>query len=130
MKAMKGFIHVVEIIIVSMLIFVVLIQFWRLPVVETDWSKTKLMLQASDVLFSLDRMNIDWMDETEVDSYLSDTLSENIMYRVIVIDKESIIYNIIDNPVSKNSVTLSFYKVNDGSMYEIIEVILTLGYIY
>ena len=129
MKAMRGFIHVVEIIIVSVLTILVVMQFWRLPSMETDWSKTKLGLQANDLLFSLDREGVDWLDGAQVDSYLSELLPENTIYRVLVIDKDSTIHTIIDNPVSKKSVTISFYKALSED-YEIIEVILTLGYLY
>lgn len=128
MKAMKGFIHIIEIIIVSLLVFFVFIQFSYVPSMEITWSGAKLKLQGNDLLFSLDRLDMDWTNPNDPGyDMLSELLPSNTIYKVIVIDKDSELQIIVDNPVPRDSVTLSFYKTINGNIYE---VIFTLGYLY
>jgi len=126
-RKQKGFIHVIEIIIVSMLVFFAIMQFSYLPPIETDWAKTKLTLQGNDLLFSLDRMGVDWKYNNDIQSKLSGVLPENTVYKVFLIDEQGDIETIIDNTLPRNSASVSFYKNIDGSIYE---VVISLGYLY
>lgn len=76
----KGFLHVVEIIIVGLMAFLVLAQFSYVPKQAADWDGMKLSTQANDVLFSLDRKGVDWFNSTEVDKAMSSFLSNNTIY--------------------------------------------------
>jgi len=66
----KGFIHIAEVIIVILLVFVILFQFASIPHMRTDWTGPKLGLMANDVLYSLDRSGIDWFSDDDVKSGL------------------------------------------------------------
>jgi len=123
----KGFIHVIEIVVISVLILFAFAQFSYVPSMDTDWTKTKLNLQGNDLLFSLDRSGIDWFDEESVDNALSETLAQNVIYRVMLIDQNSNIIPIIDNPVPADALTFSFYKIIGEQIYE---VILIMGYTF
>ena len=127
MHKKKGFIHVIEIIIVSILVLFVFVQFSYMPYVEIDWSTPKLSLQGNDLLFMLDELGVNWLNANDINSKLSGLLTGNTMYRVIVIDQDSNVQTIVDNPIPSDSVTLSFFKTISGNIYE---VILTLGYLY
>jgi hypothetical protein len=81
MQKLKGFMHVVEIILVVLLAFFVFIQFSSIPKISTDWPKSKLNLLARDMIFSMDRKNVNWFNETEVENYLK-TLPSNVIYSV------------------------------------------------
>jgi len=70
----KGFIHVVEIVIIVLAVFVVLFQFIGIPSVNTKWSEAKLNVIGNDLLFALDGMGIDWTDRNEVESVLDKAL--------------------------------------------------------
>ena len=62
----KGFLHIVEIIIVSLLMFLVISQFSFIPRVQSDWSQSKLYLMGSDLIAMLDINETNWLDEEEV----------------------------------------------------------------
>ncbi|MCJ7816714.1 MAG: hypothetical protein MUP55_02550 [Candidatus Aenigmarchaeota archaeon] len=47
----KGFLHVVEIVIVGLMAFLVILQFSYVPKQNIDWGGMKLSTQANDVLF-------------------------------------------------------------------------------
>ena len=127
MKAMRGFIHVIEIIIVSLLVFMVIFQFSGVPAMETDWDKTKLSLQANDILFSMDMLGVNWLDANQVEAQISEFLPENSVYRVIIIDESGSVTMLVDNVVPTDSVTVSFYKIIGEQIYEIV---LNVGYLY
>jgi len=62
---MKGFMHIVEIILVTLLLFFVLSQFVLIQRTSTDWPKAKLYLLGNDVLIAMNRMvysDADWFD--------------------------------------------------------------------
>ncbi len=77
---MKGFLHIVEIVIAGILVFIIAVQFMAISLPEFDWQRTKLMLLGNDILFTLDKKGIDWFNSTEVDSEISSLLPENILY--------------------------------------------------
>ena len=82
MSNMKGFMHVVEIILVLLLMFFVFIQFATIPTITTDWPKSKLTILARDIIFSAEKSRIDWFNETAVKKYFSENLPPNTIYSV------------------------------------------------
>jgi hypothetical protein len=124
---MKGFIHVIEIIVISILVLFAFTQFTSTPTLDTDWTKSTLILQGNDVLHSLDEKGIDWLNSVQVETELSDVLPGGVVYNVILINETSEIIPIINNPVPSDSVSLSIYKYIHGDIYE---VILSMGYIF
>ncbi|MEE9323457.1 MAG: hypothetical protein V3U72_02835 [Candidatus Aenigmarchaeota archaeon] len=81
---MKGFIHVVEILLVVLLVFFVFAQFASIPRVSDDWAKIKLGLTGDDVLKALERKGVDWFNRTELGDELNQTLPGNIIYSVLL----------------------------------------------
>lgn len=75
----KGFLHVVEVLIVIMLVFTVLSQFYTIPRSEQAWSTTKLTIMAQDLLYTLEETNIDWFDAAAVSGALA-VLPETMDY--------------------------------------------------
>lgn len=67
----KGFLHVVESLIVIMLVFVVLSQFYSIPRPQHAWSENKLRIMAQDMLYVLDEMQVDWLDASDIENTLS-----------------------------------------------------------
>ncbi len=79
----KGFFHILEIVIVTLVMFVVVFQFSAIPSVESDWSRAKLSLKAWDVIQTLNRMGTDWLDPDEVSDRITSAInSTNIRYSV------------------------------------------------
>ncbi len=76
----KGFLHVVEIVIVGLMAFFVLLQLSYMPKQNTDWASMKLSTQANDILFSLDKKGVDLFNSTEVDKAISSFISNNTIY--------------------------------------------------
>ena len=80
---MKGFLHVIEIVVVSLVVFALMAQFGSVPPVDTDWSRVKWSLQTQDALFTMDNMGIDWFDTNSVSQNLSSLLSSSgITYKL------------------------------------------------
>lgn len=80
---MKGFMHVVEIILVTLLLFFVISQFVFIRTSSTDWPTTKLSLYGNDVLLSMDSKyteSTDWFDESVVKDDLDSLLPDNVIY--------------------------------------------------
>jgi len=77
---MKGFMHVVEVILVIILVFFVFTQFSSIPRISTDWSDVKLKLTGSDLLSSLELQEVDWFNESELKGKLNRTAPKNIIY--------------------------------------------------
>ena len=71
----KGFIHIVEIVVISLVMFVLVIQLTSIPGVRSDWDRTKLLLMGNDVLFTLDAKGVNWLDKNEVESGLREVLN-------------------------------------------------------
>jgi hypothetical protein len=108
--------------------FLAVMQFSSIPKMKSDWSKTKLVLQGNDLLFSLDRTGIDWFNSTEVGTAMSRYLPENVLVDLEIKDGANT-QKIIQNDM-KSFVTVSYFKVLDGSSYRIIEIAMRLGYLY
>lgn len=132
---MKGFIHILEIIIISMVMFFILFQFSLIPKIDTNWERTKLYLIANDLVHTLDKINVDWDDSVDISNTIGNittdlNLSQNLLYDVKIKDSggvNTIIFNQINNPV-----TVSLYEsqpVGDGST-EFREIIFSVGYLF
>ena len=59
MKNEKGFIHIAEMIIISIVVLLLLMQFSSVQMPKSDWSRTKLVLMGYDILFGAEKM-VDW----------------------------------------------------------------------
>ncbi len=126
-KHMKGFMHIVEIVVMCILLFFVFFQLSETPVMQTDWSTALLTLQGNDLLFSLDQKGIDWLSTESVETEISALIPENLMFEVLAIDEIGDIHYIRPNYALHETVTVSLYKIIEGNIYEII---LNLGYTY
>ena len=77
----RGFLHVIEIVIITLVMFVVILQFTYIPGIPMNYDKTKLIIRGKDILFSLDEKGVNWLNKSsvqeEIDSLLKDT---NIIY--------------------------------------------------
>ena len=51
----KGFLHISEIIIMVIMVFVILFQFTTIPAMRTGWDRIKLKMMSHDLLYSIDR---------------------------------------------------------------------------
>jgi hypothetical protein len=79
---MKGFMHVVEILLVIVLVFLAFAEFAAIPTISEEWSKTKLQIMANDVLRAFEAKGVDWFDRAALEAEFNKTLSENIIYSV------------------------------------------------
>jgi len=80
---MKGFMHIVEIIIVVLAMFVILVQLVGTPGIDTDWSRVSLSMKADDLLHSLEASGVDWFNSGQVSAAIKSTLNmSNIIYSV------------------------------------------------
>ncbi|NIO20466.1 MAG: hypothetical protein GTN76_06930 [Candidatus Aenigmarchaeota archaeon] len=79
---MKGFMHVVEVILVVLLIFFVFVQFSAIPRISTEWSDVKLKLLGNDLLSSLELQDVNWFNESEVRDVFNRTIPKNIIYNL------------------------------------------------
>lgn len=79
---MKGFMHIVEILLVALTIFIVFTQFSTIPETGGDWPRTKLSIFADDVLSTLDKKGVNWFNSTELEDEMNRTLPANLLYSV------------------------------------------------
>lgn len=79
---MKGFMHVVEIILVVILVFFIFAQFSSIPRISTEWPDVKLKLLGSDLLSSLELRGVNWFNESEIKDLLNTTLPKNVIYQL------------------------------------------------
>jgi hypothetical protein len=76
----KGFLHVVEIVIVSLVMFIIISQFSALPKVNSNWPGTKLFLQANDIIYALDSKGVNWLDSKSVSREIEKILPNSTKY--------------------------------------------------
>ncbi len=82
---MKAVIHIFEIVVVALVMFIALMQFSYIPRMETDWAGNKLSLKGWDVLFTLDEKGINWLDPAEVEDHVGRVLNDtNIQFGLTV----------------------------------------------
>ncbi len=79
---MKGFIHLVETVVIALVVFVILTQFWYIPGLKSDWERVKLTLLGQDVLLVLDRVGINWLDAK---ANISALLGNGIIYTLEIV---------------------------------------------
>jgi hypothetical protein len=80
---MKGFVHVIEIIIITIAVFLLVFQFSSIPPISRNWDRTKLEMQTRDILLSLNEKGVNWLNKNEVESELESILKDsNIRYDV------------------------------------------------
>ncbi|MFH1237152.1 MAG: hypothetical protein V1648_01975 [Candidatus Aenigmatarchaeota archaeon] len=78
----KGFMHIVEVMLVVILVFFAFSQFSSIPDTGGGWPKTKLSLLASDSLKMLDAKGVDWFNGTALAKALNGTIPENMIYSI------------------------------------------------
>jgi len=79
----KGFLHVVEALIVIMLVFVVLSQFYSIPRSQHTWSTTKLTMMAQDLLYTMDEKGVNWFDKDDVNDTLYNVIPDTMGYSLV-----------------------------------------------
>ncbi|MBL7206292.1 MAG: hypothetical protein ISS36_01695 [Candidatus Aenigmarchaeota archaeon] len=126
-RPLKGFMHIVEIIVIVLVATILLLQLSHIPASESQWDRTKLQFHAEDMLFILNEKG--YLDSPElyieeIKVVLDNYLSKNTIYKLEMIDDmgiSPIILNSIKNPVKA-----SIFKIqptNDPA-----EIVLSLGY--
>ena len=81
---MKGFMHIVEILLVAVLVFMAFSQFAAIPEISEDWAGIKLSTMSSDIIRTLDAKGINWFNKTELDFELNRTVPGNMIYSVVL----------------------------------------------
>jgi len=76
----KGFLHIIEILLVTLLMFIVISQFTYIPSIRSNWPRTKLYLQGNDIILSLDKKGIDWSNASRVQEHIESLLPQNVEY--------------------------------------------------
>lgn len=145
---MKGFMHIVEILLIALLLFFVFTQFATIPGISDDWTRTKLDLIGKDALNILKHKNVDWFNRQELDSELSAILPGNVIYSVrlqnvmkpeirvgcICDDSEFLKVEEMLDPghFMMNGIDVSFELVQAGQLDEVFDlesdVVLVYGY--
>ncbi|GAF87264.1 unnamed protein product, partial [marine sediment metagenome] len=74
----RGFLHVVEVIIVVIVALALLLQFASIPRMEMEWSDSKLILMSQDLLHSLDESDVNWFSASDVQTRISAVLPETM----------------------------------------------------
>jgi len=69
--AMKGFMHVIEIVIISLLVIVVIGQLFRSFPSQSAWDRTQLNALSEDILHSMKAAGVQWTDTSSVEGQLS-----------------------------------------------------------
>jgi len=131
----KGFIHIIEIIIISIVMFFILVQFSLIPVIETDWENTKLYLIGNDLVHTLNKDGIDWTNANNVNATIynlqqNGLLSANFVYDIKIKDETGTVTNVIFSEIN-DPVIVSYHQVfNNAGNIEFREVIFTVGYLF
>lgn len=124
----KGFVHIVEIVMITLLVFLLIGQFTSIPRIDNDWTRAKLYLQANDLAFTLEKKGVTWRNATQVSQELSGLLNPNTVYAVSITNSSGtfeVIANQINNPVTATIVT-----VNRQPAFRIEQVTLSLGTLF
>jgi hypothetical protein len=80
----KGFFHVVEVVIVAMLVFVILTQFYAIPRAQHSWDTAKLTVMSQDFLYALEELGVDWLDEAAVIDIMDKSVPGTVAYALSV----------------------------------------------
>ena len=96
-----------EIILVSLLMFLVISQFPHIPEVRSEWPKTKLFLQGNDIINTLKETNINWfvMDDvtTEIEKLVPGTMKYGMEIRNVI--KPKIYVGCVCSPSEYNDIS-------------------------
>jgi hypothetical protein len=84
MAGRKGFIHIIEMLIVIMTIFIFISQTSQISKVNSEWSNTRSSIAANDILFSFERAGVDWYNSTLIRSMINSTLGEKLIVGLTV----------------------------------------------
>ncbi len=66
----KGFMHIVEIVVISLLVIVLMAQLYRTYPAQSAWSKAQLKALAEDILHSLRAKGTNWTNTAHVEAEL------------------------------------------------------------
>jgi len=126
-KYKKGFIHLLELIIIVMLLFGILYQLSIMQNPNIEWEKIKLKAMAYDIVYSMQKMGVDWNDKYDVEQKLEDlNIPSNLVYN-LRIETDTAVTDVIPNIVKKSVTVYMFqYSETQGPM----KIIFTLGYRY
>jgi hypothetical protein len=108
---MKGFMHVVEILLIAILVFFVFTQFASIPSISGDWTDIKLSLMAKDLLNTFDKKGVDWFNATSLAAEFNRTLPQNVIHTLTL-------QNVIKP-------TIKIGCLCDNSEYAIVQAILS-----
>jgi len=121
-----GFIHIVEIVVITLVVFILVTQFTSIPAAKADWDEAKLNIQGYELLYSADKTGINWLDPDEVrgvlDPILEDTtlkysvsvknaIKSNIFFGCICTDSEFERMQNILTPYTLNGQMVNFSLV-------------------
>jgi hypothetical protein len=71
-RCRKGLFHIIEIVIITLVMFVMIFQISLMPENKTDWGKSRLTVQGRDVLHSIRESGIEWSDEDGILGLIDD----------------------------------------------------------
>jgi len=126
---MKGFMHIVEILLVVVLVFMVFAQFSSIPRISTEWSDVKLKLMGSDLLSSMEMQGVDWFNESELRDKFNKTIPVNVIYNLRlenVVKPKIRIGCFCDNAEFNELVSIlspGWFEINDDNVsFEVIRI--------
>jgi hypothetical protein len=79
---MKGFMHIIEILLIAILVFFAFMQFAMIPEISGDWAQAKLQILSGDIVSAFEARGVDWFNATELEQEFNATLPENVLYSV------------------------------------------------
>jgi len=80
---MRGFMHVIEIVIISLLVIVVISQFFRNAPSQSAWERAQLKALSEDILHSMKATGVKWTETSSVEGQLARLLgTTNIIYEM------------------------------------------------
>lgn len=86
MQKMKGLFHIIEIVIISMVMFIMIFQMSYAPRAESDWGKSKLTVQGRDILYTMAEAGVDWSNENEVKGFIENAFNlTQVRYRIEIL---------------------------------------------
>ncbi len=112
----KGFMHIIEIVLVTLLLFFIFSQFIYIPRTTSNWSETKLRLTANDILSVLESSDVDWFDANKVKEAIADLQNKNIV-------PGNIIYSITLDNVVKPEIKVACVMCSDDEIELITEAL-------
>ena len=79
----KGFMHIVELVVISLLMILVVYQLYRNVPSESFWDRAQLSTLSGDILHSLDAKGVSWTDTGQVEAELIRLLGRtNIIFDI------------------------------------------------